>query len=132
MAVTTFNVGGLSINSHLLARLATDKGWKLSLMGDAIEESGETAGLPRDWSTIEIFDHQREFLGNSLAEWIADFAKPTIIASMQEQALEKQQEIDNELSKRKIEITETLKEVEKQASASVNKSVTVKTTKGEK
>ena len=127
MAVTTFSITDIHLNSFLTAQLAVDKGWNLEMMGEALEETGEMAGLPRDWSEAEIFAHKQEFVKCKFKEHIEAFASETIVRAMQMKALEAQKQLDEELEQRKLEIQQTLKIVEEKTASNIKNSFDVQT-----
>ena len=127
MAVTTFKISPIYLNSFYTARLAEDKGWNLELMGEAFEETRGNAGLPRDWSDEEIFEHKKQYVQSKFKEHIEGFAKETITKVAQAEALHAQAELDEQLAQRQDEIAQTLSTTESTVASNIGNSFTVET-----
>ena len=85
MAVTTFKIGAIKLNSYHLNNLAKDKGWDESLMGF----KGDIEN-PEEWTDEEVFKHKQDFLRPLFKKHIEEFAKDSIIKGSQAEILAKQ------------------------------------------
>jgi len=127
MAVTTFSITDITLNSFLTAQLAVDKGWNIEMMGEALEGTGEMAGLPRDWTEAEIFAHKQEFVKCKFKEHIEGFASETIIRSMQSEALAAQKRVMAELDIKREELERALVVVKDTVTDNIKNSFDVQT-----
>ena len=127
MAVTTFKITDIRLNSFLTAQLAMDKGWNIAMMGEAVEEEGEMAGLPREWTEAEIFAHKRKYVKCKFKEYIEAFASETIVKAMQTEALAEQKKAIVELDQKLEELAQALAVVENTTADSIKKSFDVET-----
>ena len=127
MAVTTFKITDIRLNSFLTAQLAVDKGWDIEMMGEAVEEEGEMAGLPREWSEAEIFANKQKYVKDKFKEHIESFASNTIVNAMQSEALVAQKKVIAELDQKREELEQALVVVKDTVTDNIKNSFDVQT-----
>ena len=103
MAITTFKIGAIKLNSYHLNNLAKDKGWDESLMGF----KGDIEN-PEEWSEEEVFKHKQDFLRPLFKKHIEDFAKASIIKGSQAELLAKQEAQKEELKAVEAKVIENI------------------------